>query len=388
MSDIRLLGRRYGFGVVVGLAALESALEVAFRHDSARAPRSPVWFAVPAIVLVFVPLLARGRAAFAAAASVWIVAAAISFVDGRLIVFPPAAVLAGMAAALLFGNLRDDFQGRLGLLVVVSAAAIVAYNDPSHTPGEFVFLPVLFTVCWTIGLAFRARSAQADAAEGRALQAERVRETTARIAVAEERARIARELHDIVAHSMSVMVLQVGAVRHDLPDALTQDKDALKDVEQVGRAALAEMRRLLGAMRREMDDVEFAPQPGLSMLELLLDDVRRAGLQVDLQIEGDPVDVPRALDLSAYRIIQEGLTNVLKHAHATQADVHVAYTPDRLQIAVRDNGRGSPTDRGLSHGLLGIEERVKIYGGQMQAGRANGTGFLLSAWLPLDGDER
>ena len=158
--------------------------------------------------------------------------------------------------------------------------------------------------------------------------------------MAEERARIARELHDIVAHAVSVMVLQVGAVRHRLPDSLAEDGEALRGVEQTGRTALAEMRRLLGAMRREGDDLELAPQPGLDGLDALLDEVGRAGLPVRLHVDGEPVPLPRALDLSAYRIVQEGLTNALKHAHASHADVIVRYRPDELRIEVRDDGDG------------------------------------------------
>jgi signal transduction histidine kinase len=232
----------------------------------------------------------------------------------------------------------------------------------------------------------RERAEQAEAAELRAAQAERERDAAARIAVAEERARIARELHDIVAHAVSVMVLQVGAVRHRLPETLDEDREALGDVERAGRTALAEMRRLLGAMRQEGDDVEFSPQPGLGTLEPLLDEVRRAGLPVELHVEGDPVPLPRALDLSAYRIIQEGLTNALKHARASQADVAVRYSPDELQVEIRDDGRGTATSDGLGHGLVGIGERVKIYGGEMTAGTANGGGFVLSAHLPLAGE--
>jgi signal transduction histidine kinase len=222
----------------------------------------------------------------------------------------------------------------------------------------------------------------------RAAQAEREREAAARVAVAEERARIARELHDIVAHAVSVMVLQVGAVRHKLPDALDADRDALKDVEHAGRTALAEMRRLLAAMRREGDDVELGPQPGLDALDPLLDEVGRAGLAVRLHVEGERFALPRALDLSAYRIVQEGLTNALKHARATNADVTLRYAPDQLKIEVRDDGVGGATSDGLGHGLVGIRERVKIYGGDMSAGSANGGGYVLSTSLPLGGERR
>ena len=243
-------------------------------------------------------------------------------------------------------------------------------------------------VAWVAGWALRERAERAEAAEERAAQAERDREAAARIAVAEERSRIARELHDIVAHAVSVMVLQVGAVRHKLPDALAEDRDALRSVERAGRTALAEMRRLLAAMRRDGDEAELLPQPGLDGLDSLLDEIGRAGLPVELHVDGEPFPLPRGVDLSAYRIVQEGLTNALKHARASDADVTVRYRPDELKIEVRDNGRGSATSDGLGHGLVGIRERVKIYGGEMSAGTATEGGFVLSTRLPLAREER
>src|SRR5206468_2734441 len=215
---------------------------------------------------------------------------------------------------------------------------------------------------------------------------ERERDAAARIAVAEERARIARELHDIVAHAVSVMVLQVGAVRHKLPDALAEDRDALTGVEQAGRTALTEMRRLLAAMRPDGDEAELTPQPGLDGLDSLLEEIGRAGLPVRLHVDGEPFPLPRAVDLSAYRIVQEGLTNALKHARATKADVTLRYEPDGVQLEVRDDGIGSTTSDGLGHGLVGIRERVKIYGGEMSAGSANGSRFVLSTRLPPSRD--
>jgi signal transduction histidine kinase len=145
------------------------------------------------------------------------------------------------------------------------------------------------------------------------------------------------------------------------------------------------MRRLLGAMRRDEDGVELTPQPGLGSLEPLLDEIRRAGLAVDLHLRGDPVPLPYAIDLSAYRIVQEGLTNALKHAHASHAEVVVRYRADEIRIDVRDDGLGPAATDGLGHGLVGIRERVKLYGGEMSAGAANGRGFLLSTRLPLVG---
>ncbi len=378
--------RRYGFDVLIAIAAIESAVEVALRRDSAGAPSTTLWLTVPAVALLVLPLLWRRRFPFAAPASVWLLGAALSFIDGRLVVFTATTFVAGMAAAFLLGNLGDTVQARIGLAVTLGGAAIIVYNNPDHAAGDFIFTPVLFAIAWLAGFALRERAAQAEAAEERAIHAEREREAAARVAVAEERARIARELHDIVAHAVSVMVLQVGAVRHRLPKTLEEDRDALTGVERTGRTALAEMRRLLGAMRGDSDEPELAPQPGLDNLDSLLDEVGRAGLPVRLHVDGDRFPLPRAIDLSAFRIVQEGLTNALKHARASHADVTVRYEPDELQIEVRDDGEGGATGDGLGHGLVGIRERVKIYGGEMTAGTANGGGFILRARLPFSDD--
>ncbi len=385
VSRVPIIVRRYGLDALIVLAAVESVLEVALRQGSPDAPRTTLWFDVPAIAVIVLPLLARRRFPFAAPASFWLLAAAVSFVDGRLLPFTLGVFIAGIAAAFLLGNLRDDVQARLGLAVVVGGAAIIVYNKPGHAAGELVFIPLLFAISWLAGFALRTRVEQAEAAEARAAEAERERESAARVAVAEERARIARELHDIVAHAVSVMVLQVGAVRHKLPETLAEDADALRGVEQTGRTALAEMRRLLGAMRRDGDDLELAPQPGLDRLDSLLEEVGRAGLPVELHVDGRPFPLPQGIDLSAYRIVQEALTNALKHAHASHADVAVRYRPDELRIEVRDDGAGSSTSDGLGHGLVGIRERVKIYGGEMTVGTATGGGFVLSTRLPLGG---
>jgi signal transduction histidine kinase len=206
------------------------------------------------------------------------------------------------------------------------------------------------------------------------------------LAVAEERARMARELHDVVAHAVSVMVLQVGAVRHRLP-AASQEEEALRNVERAGRSALAEMRRLLGALREGDDLLELTPHPGLGDLQTLAGDVRAAGLDVRLHVRGEPVTLPASLDLSAYRIVQEGLTNSLKHSGGRRADVTVDYASDELRLEVRDDGHGGGArSDGLGHGLIGIGERVKAYGGDMSAFVAASGGFVLRASLPLESE--
>jgi signal transduction histidine kinase len=382
------IARGWWFDAVIVVLAGAAVLEVAIRRDNADAPQTTLWFCLPAAAVVVLGLLARRRSPFGAPAAFWLLAAAASFVDGRLIPYPAGLYLAGMLAAFLLGNLRDAVLARVGLAVVLGSMATIILNRPGHSPGELVFIPLLFGIAWLAGFALNARAEQADAAEARAAQAERERETAARIAVAEERARIARELHDIVAHAVSVMVLQVGAVRHKLPDDLADESDALRGVEQAGRTALAEMRRLLAAMRDDGDALELLPQPGLDGVGSLVSDVERAGLPVTLHVEGEAAPLPRAIDLSAYRIVQEALTNALKHAQARRADVTLRYAPGELGIEVRDDGTGGGSSNGAGFGLVGIRERVKIYGGTMTAGAAPEGGFVVDARLPLGGDAR
>jgi signal transduction histidine kinase len=381
----RRLARRYGFDALIAMGAVAATLEVVRVNDPLRAPRTVPWLAGPAAAVVVLLLLGRRRFPFGAPAAVWLLAATLSFLDGRLVVAAGTVFLAGMAAAFLLGTVRDAVKERIGLAVVLGGAALIVFNNPSHTSADLLLNPALFGAAWFGGFALRQRAAESEAAHQRAAHAERERETAARIAVAEERTRIARELHDIVAHAVSVMVLQVGAVRHNLPAVQAADKEALEAVEQAGRSALAEMRQLLGAMRQDGHRLVLTPQPGLDNLDALVEDVVRAGLPVDLHIDGDPPPLPRAIDLSAYRIIQEALTNVLKHARASHVDVTLHYDPDGLEIEVRDDGQGSPTSDGLGHGLVGIRERVKIYGGQMSTENVGGGGFILRTRLPLRG---
>jgi signal transduction histidine kinase len=373
--------RTHWFEVLIGLLAIEAMSEVVVGRDSPDAPA--LWFAVLLIAIVVSPIFARRRFPFGAPATYWLLAAGISFVNWWVLPFAHSLFVVGMAVSFLLGNLRDDLRAGIGLAVVVGSAVTLDHQIPDHTTAELVFVPMEFAISWLAGFAVRERAVKAEAAEVRATQAERERDAAARIAVAEERARIARELHDVVAHAVSVMVLQVGAVRHKLPDELAEDRDALTGVEQAGRTALGQMRRLLAAMREDGEEAELAPQPGLDGLESLANDVGRAGLPVRLHVEGERFPLPREIDLSAYRIVQEGLTNALKHARAGRADVTVRYAPDELQLEVRDDGLGTATSDGLGHGLVGIRERVKIYGGEMSAGTENGGGFVLRTRLPV-----
>jgi signal transduction histidine kinase len=393
------LAREYWFELLIAVMAVAAMLELVVRRNSPAAPSTSLWLSVPAVEVLVLPLVLRRRFPFAAPAAFWLLAAALTFVDGVLVPFVGSLGVIGLATAFLLGNLRDGRKAGMGLAIVVGCILVVVANIPSpQSISDYVFISLRFIVSWVAGYALRERAEQAEAAEMRAALAEREREAAemrasfaerereaaARVAVAEERSAIARELHDIVAHAMSVMVLQVGAVRHRLPQNRIEDKQALGRVEQAGRTALAEMRRLLGAMRSNADGVALGPQPGLDSLDALLDDLRGAGLPVHLQLEGEALPLPRAIDLSAYRIVQEALTNTLKHAHASQADVTVRYEPHHVELEVRDDGEGTTSNGGPGHGLVGIRERVKIYGGQMTAGPATDGGFVLTARLPVE----
>lgn len=377
--------RRYGLDLLILLLAAESLAEVTLRADASDAPGTPLWFSLVATSLIVLPLLARRLFPFAAPASIWVVAAALSLVDGRLVIFTFAAQIVGALASYLLGHVRELPLARAGLALTIVGAVFVTNRDPTQPSAGVVFAPLMFAVCWLAGFTLRARVEQMEAAEERAARAERERDAAARIAAAEERARIARELHDVVAHATSVMVLQTGAVRHRLPPTLTEEATALQDVERTGRAALVEMRRLLGAMRQDDHEVDWAPRPGLDGIGALVARVGETGLPVHLHVEGEPVDLPAGLDVSAFRIVQESLTNVLKHAHAARADVTVTYAPEELRIEVRDDGQGATSTDGLGHGLVGIGERVKVYGGELTAGPAADGGFVVSVRLPIEG---
>ena len=377
----RVFARKYWFDLLIAALALAAMLELIVGRESAQ---TTLWFGLPALAILVLPIFARRRFPFGGPVGYFVLAAAVSLIDWQLVPSLEAFFVVGLAVAFLLGNLRNPWQAAAGLIVAVSSLVFIVYEVPDHSTSELVFIPLDFVVAWVAGFALRERSEQAEAAETRATIAERERDAAARVAVAEERARIARELHDTVAHAVSVMVLQVGAVRHKLPDS--EDRDALTGVERAGRTALTEMRRLLAAMRDDGDEAELGPQPGLDSLDSLREEIGRAGLPVELHVDGQPFPLPRGIDLSAYRIVQEGLTNALKHSRATKADVIVRYRPDEVQLEVRDNGVGSSTTDGLGHGLVGIRERVKIFGGDMTAGTANGGGFVLNTRLPLSRD--
>ena len=213
--------------------------------------------------------------------------------------------------------------------------------------------------------------------ERRAQLAERERDVAAREAVVEERARIARELHDVIAHNVSMMVVQAGAERRVLDGTSASTREVLETIERIGRSALTEMRRLLGMLRSDAAD-PLAPQPGLDDLPTLVAQVREAGLPVELRVDGERRELPVGIELSAYRIVQEALTNALKHAGDAHASVHVRYGADSLELEIVDDGGGGASRVSSGgHGLVGMRERVALYGGRLDAGRRPSGGFAV-----------
>jgi signal transduction histidine kinase len=268
----------------------------------------------------------------------------------------------------------------LGLVLAYFAGGAAVDGQPI---GDIMFVWLLLGGVWAAGRLIERRTNEAARLERQTRILEEEREQRAREAIAEERARIARELHDIVAHGVSTMVLQVGGVRRRLKGDQSAELDVLINVEETGRRSLVEMHRMLGIMRQADNGALLAPQPGLGRLEELAESTRAAGLPVELSIEGEPVELPSGLDLSAFRIIQEALTNTLKHAGPARASVTVTYLPDALDLEVLDDGAGSANSDAGGHGLLGMRERVALFDGRLDTGVRPDRGYRVHAHLPL-----
>jgi signal transduction histidine kinase len=386
MQRLSLHARTYVLDLAVGLLVLVAMVETVARRDAPNAPLAPLWFALLALAILVVAVVARHRFPFAGPAAYWVLAAGIAFIDWSLLAFPVSLFAVGLAVSFLLGNQRDARKAGIGLAVVLIGASVVVFRIPDSTVAELIFIPLEFAISWLAGFVLRGSVERAETAEELTVRLEREREANALRAVVEERTRIARELHDIVGHSVSVMTVQASGVRRRLRPEQEEEHEALLAVERTGREALAEMRRVVGALRDPEDAPALAPQPSLSRVEALVDHARETGLPVDLDIEGEPVPLPAGVDLTAYRLVQEGLTNAIKHAAARHADVRVRYDGDHVEIEVSDDGRGGSVDaatNGGGHGLVGIRERVSIFGGELEAGPRAEGGFRLRARLPV-----
>ncbi|MER6217562.1 MULTISPECIES: sensor histidine kinase [unclassified Streptomyces] len=256
-----------------------------------------------------------------------------------------------------------------------------------------LFMMVPFALAWVMGDSLRTRRAYYAQLVERNQRLEKEREAQAKVAVAAERARIARELHDVVAHNVSVMVVQADGAAYVMDVAPEQAKEALQTISGTGRQALAEMRRLLGVLRtgEPQESEDYVPQPDVEQIEVLVEQVRAAGLTVDFEVEGAPRRLPSGVELTAYRIVQEALTNTRKHGGPdARASVRLVYFDDGLGLLVEDDGRGAAHELyedggadGAGHGLIGMRERIGMVGGTLDAGPRPGGGFRISALLPL-----
>ncbi|MEU8628705.1 sensor histidine kinase [Streptomyces sp. NPDC048669] len=313
---------------------------------------------------------------------------------------PTTANFAMLVITFTVATVGERWASRLALTCSLCAAGLSQIRWPNEEPDGWaqtgfiaVVMTVPFVLAWVLGDSMRTRRAYFDQLEERASRLEREREAQSKVAVAAERARIARELHDVVAHNVSVMVVQADGAAYVMDAAPDQARQALETISSTGRQALAEMRRLLGVLRTGdvRESGEYVPQPDVEQIEDLVDQVRQSGLAVDFKIEGTPRPLPSGVELTAYRIVQEALTNTRKHGGPNAgASVRLVYFDDGLGLLVEDDGRGAAHELyedggadGAGHGMIGMRERVGMVGGTLDAGPRPGGGFRISALLPL-----
>ena len=379
--------------VADGLLALVAAGLSLAQLQSFPSPRSRGTLNVALVLLQTLPLVFRRRAPF----TVFAVAAAAAAVQGTLQLRGPLFAFLALNLALYslaaYGDRRLAILGAAvwALLLTVRLGYLIATSWPQVTITEMYDVVddyVLLAAAWTLGEGVRQRRAYAAELEDRAARLEREREEKARQAATQERLRIARELHDVVAHSLSVIGVQAGAARLvlDADPHPTRAREAVAAIEATANQAMTEMRRALGILRAtEPSGVALAPLPGLDQLPALLDQIRAAGLPVGLTVAGSPRPLATSTDLSLYRIVQEALTNALKHAKATRAEVVVGYGADDITVEVSDDGRGPPPSSARSQGAgtIGMRERVALFGGELQVGPRPQGGYAVRVCLPI-----
>jgi signal transduction histidine kinase len=344
------------------------------------------------VLLHTLPLAARRRSPGTVLAV--IVASGLA---GAALFLPPfffgPAILVAVYSVAAYGSRWVSVAGLALAEVGLAAVQLTPFGFEFEGLALVVFMGVL-AAAWLLGHFAHNYRAYAVRLEERTAELKRAREELARRAVAEERLRLARELHDVVAHAMSVIAVQSGVGAHVVDSRPEEVGKALAAIEATSRAALTELRRLLGVLRQDSEPrASLAPVPGLANLEGLLAEVAKAGLAVKLRVEGRPAPLPTGLDLSAYRIVQEALTNVVKHAGPARAQVTIRYRDHEVAVEVTDDGRGvgavaGDGRRGTGHGLIGMRERVQAFGGDLEVGPRPGGGFRVAARLPLAAERR
>ena len=289
-------------------------------------------------------------------------------------------LIAALFMGYAMGAYTEGRAARIGPLVILVGVSAVTATWEDQVFTDYIFPTAFVLMAWLAGRGVRTRTRLTEELHEAAVRAQEAHEEEIARAAADERRRIAREMHDVVAHSMSVMVVQAGGARRILERDPERAVDAAAHIEEVGRAAMAEMRRLLGVMHH---GEERGPQPSMRQLDALVERTRAAGLPVSLTVEGEPRSLPAGMDLAAYRVVQEALTNAIKHAGAAPTEVTVRWEPSHLELEIVDNGMPKANGNGGGHGLVGMEERVRLYDGVLRTGRRAGGGFEVVARLPL-----
>jgi signal transduction histidine kinase len=362
--------------VLVGVLGLQSA-------SDADGVKEPAWAVVGLIECTALPLVVRSRWPLAVLAVTLAAALAGELLFGGLQLVGPLIALYTVARR---------HERRVSLAAAGVTAAAVAAPVASRAAGTPLFAMAvlgLLVAAWAIGDNVRRRHAYLTRVQAREAAIEEEQQERARVAVAEERARIARELHDVISHNVSVMVLQAAAGADVFATHPERSREALGSIETAGREALTELRRLLSVVQAPAGEAAgLAPPPGLARLPELVERVRATGLDVTLTVTGDAGTLPAGIDLSAYRIVQEALTNTLKHGHAARARVDLRYGGDVLELEVVDDGTAAAqadAAAGRGHGLIGMRERAAVFGGELEAGPRAAGGFAVRATIPLDG---
>lgn len=374
--------RVQGFDVLVMVVAAVAEVEIVLRDLA-----GPRWLLLSAGLLYTLPLLLHDRWPFAAPGFVICVQVLTSFLDVPGGSRESSGVVAYVLAFWAFGAYNPLREAILGLAAGLAGVVVVTIEDVRVDANEVPGVVLVASLTWLAGVALRQRTVRVALAEERAAVLEHDHRA-AQAAVADERARIARELHDVVAHSVSVMTVQAGAARMLLNTDPSQAVAPLLAVEETGRQALAELRRLLGLLRPEDGGTGLVPQPGLDDLPALVRTVNDAGLPVELLVVGAVRPLAPGVGLAAYRIVQEALTNALKHASAQHVRVGVDFSAEELRVEVCDDGqraRHEPARKGAhdGHGLAGMRERAAVYGGDLRAGPEPGGGYAVRARLPI-----
>jgi signal transduction histidine kinase len=362
--------RRHPLVVDVGLVALILAATTggATRHSSHTAE---------ALVLGIVgtlPLLRRRQQPLLVVTAVAAVALVMVALGVWQLPFQLGLALYTLAAT------RERPTARATALVSVAAMTVAVAVASELRFGDAAWRLVFLVAAWLLGDSIGSRRAYVREIEQKAERLEREREAEARRAVAEEQARIARELHDVVAHALSVIVVQAGAADDVFEVDPRRTREPIRAIDAAARTALGDLRRVLGILQQ---DADYEPQPGLGRLDSLIEQVRATGLDVSLEIAGTPRALPAAVDLSAYRIVQEALTNALKHAEAEHVTVRVRYD-DRLVLEIRDDGRATGNGNPGGSGLIGMRERVTLLAGTLETGPAAGGGYLVTVQIPIE----